>query len=107
MARARPGGVGACEGTESARRARCLKVFKPVDARARRDRRKGVRRGVAPHAVPTAHGSPRVQYAIFVDCGQYRNSINRVLLLTDSGLRRDVERGVCPLHPRPCVSRRL
>ena len=40
MARARPGGVGACEGTESARRARCLKVFKPVDARARRDRRK-------------------------------------------------------------------
>ena len=42
-----------------------------------------------------------------VDCGQYWNSMNRLLLLTDSGLRRDVERGVCPLYPRPRVSRRL
>ena len=50
---------------------------------------------------------PRDRSTMCVDCGQYWNSMNRLLLLTDSGLRRDVERGVCPLYPRPRVSRRL
>lgn len=65
MARARPGGVGACEGTESARRARCLKVFKPVDARARRDRRRACGAGCGPTRrcrQPTGHHAFNMQY---------------------------------------------
>ena len=88
-------------------RARALK------AHAVRGVFEGVRKPAAPagrdrEGVRCGHTSPRVTTrSICVDCGQCRNSMNRVLLLTDSGLRRDVECGVCPLHPRPCVSRRL